>query len=338
MTSRCGPGGVVPELREVIVLGANDPGDALLDVGGRGLAAGGHELPHEVGQLLGAVRVPAGHLEEPVEAFVGDALARRGEALAEEGRERRRRDRPDLELLRTAPERLVPVVEDPLEQVPLAAQVDVAHLGLGLEDGAHQVREPLVEGDDLLELVEDDHHAPLALGGQLAEQLEQPLDRVVDVGPAAADLEAEAQRAVARVDLDRRPDAQAAEELGRTLERLTDRRGDVRVDRLRQRRRQALLRRRLHQVAVADQRLATHRLLCSAQHQRRLAVPAWGVDEHVLPVAHVGDELAELVLPVGERFVEGEVAEGEGIGGVLIHESIMASEIEIRLPRTAPIW
>ena len=219
----------------------------------------------------------------------------------------------------------------------LLPEVDVAHLGLGLEDGAHQVREPLVERDDLLELVEDDHHAPLALGGQLAEQLEQPLDRVVDVGPAATDLEAEAQRAVARVDLDRRPDAQAAEELGRTLERLTDGRGDVGVDRLRQRRRQALLRRRHHQVAVADQHLPTHRLLCSAQHQRRLAVPAWGVDEHVLPVAHVGDELAELVLPVGEGFVEGEVAEGEGIGGVLIHKGIMASEIEIRVSlRTAP--
>ena len=62
-----GPGGVVPELREVIVLGADDPGDALLDVGRRGLAAGRHELPNEVGQLLGAIRVPGGHLEEPVE-------------------------------------------------------------------------------------------------------------------------------------------------------------------------------------------------------------------------------------------------------------------------------
>src|SRR5581483_12184035 len=114
----------------------------------------------------------------------------------------------------------VPVVEDALEQVPLAAEVDVAHLRLCLEDGAHQVRELLVDREDLLELVEDDHDAALALGRELAEQLEQALDRVVDVAAAPARMEGEPQRAVARVDLDRRPDAEPAEELRRPLDRV----------------------------------------------------------------------------------------------------------------------
>jgi hypothetical protein len=151
--------------------------------------------------------------------------------------------------------------------VALAAQVDVAHLGLSLEDGAQQVREALVEREDLLELVEDDHDAAPPLRRELAEQLEQPLDRVVDVLLPPTGLEAEAQAAVGRIDIHDRDDPKPAEEVRRPLERLADGRGDVCVNRLRERGCEALLRRRLHQVAVADERLLLQSLLGGAEHQ-----------------------------------------------------------------------
>ena len=138
-------------------------------------------------------------------------------------------------------------------------------LRLRLEDGPHQVREAPVERDDLLELVEDDHDAPLALGRELAEQLEQALDRVVDVRRPPACLEGEAERPVVGVDLHRRPDPQAAEEIGSALDHLPDRRVDVRVDRLRESGCESLLRRRPHQVAVADEHPARARALCVAR-------------------------------------------------------------------------
>src|SRR5689334_18180655 len=127
--------------------------------------------------------------EEAVDGLVGDRLAARLEPLHEEALELDRRDHPDLELLRAAPERLVLVLEDPLEQMPLAPQVDVADLGLRLKDGAHEVGVALVEGEDLLELVEDDHDAPLSLGRELAELLEELLDRLVEVALAPAGCE-----------------------------------------------------------------------------------------------------------------------------------------------------
>ena len=99
----------------------------------------------------------------------------------------------------------------------------MAHLGLRLEDGAHQVRETLVERQDLLELVEDHHDAPLPLGRQLPEQLEQTLDRLVDVLAPAPRLEAEPQAPVRRIDLHRRLHAEAAEEVDGTFEGVLDR-------------------------------------------------------------------------------------------------------------------
>ena len=64
-------------------------------------------------------------------------------------------------------------------------------LGLLLEDGPHQLREIGVDVDNLLELVEDEDDLALALGGQLAGQLEQALDRRVDVLLRVARVEAE---------------------------------------------------------------------------------------------------------------------------------------------------
>src|SRR5207244_12172515 len=117
-------------------------------------------------------------------------------------------------------------------------------------------------------------------------------------------LEAEAEAAVARIDLEGRPDPEAAEEVGRALEAALGRRRDLCVDRLGERRREAFLRRRLHQVAIADERLLPDRILGGPQHERRLAVAAGGVDEDVLTVAHGRRKLAQTPLPVGERLVE----------------------------------
>ena len=135
-------------------------------------------------------------LEEPVQGLVADAPVRCLEPLADEAAELCRVDQPDLDPLRAPPERLVLVVEDPVEQMTLAAQVDVPDLRLCLEDGPHQVRVLGIEREDLLELVEDDCDPALALGGELSRQREQVFDRVVDRRAAAGRLEAETQRAV----------------------------------------------------------------------------------------------------------------------------------------------
>ena len=58
-------------------------------------------------------------------------------------------------------------------------------LGLLLEDRAHQPRQPRVDVDDLLELVEHERDLALAVGAELGRQLEQALDRRVDVLGAA---------------------------------------------------------------------------------------------------------------------------------------------------------
>ena len=58
-------------------------------------------------------------------------------------------------------------------------------LRLLLEHRPHQPRQPRVDVDDLLELVEHERDLALAVGAELARQLEQPLDRRVDVLGAA---------------------------------------------------------------------------------------------------------------------------------------------------------
>ena len=65
------------------------------------------------------------------------------------------------------------------------------HLGLRLEDGAHEPRQVRVDVDDLLELVEDERDLPAALRGELARQLEQALERCVEVLRLPPGLEAE---------------------------------------------------------------------------------------------------------------------------------------------------
>jgi len=67
----------------------------------------------------------------------------------------------------------------------------VRDLGLALEDRAHQLGQARVDLDDLLEFVEHEQDLALAVGGELARELEQPPDRGVDVLAALADVEGE---------------------------------------------------------------------------------------------------------------------------------------------------
>jgi hypothetical protein len=158
--------------------------------------------------------------EEAGEGGISDLAARLLESCADEGGELVGRDHPDLHPSGAAPEGLVAVAEDPVEDVTAAPEIDVAHLALALEDRAHHVREVLVEAQDLLELVEDEDHAPLAFDRQLGRELEEPLDRLVDVGPAPGALEPEAKRSVDRVDLDRRENTQSAKQVRGALDRV----------------------------------------------------------------------------------------------------------------------
>ena len=95
----------------------------------------------------------------------------------------------------------------------LATQVDVGDVRLGLEHRTHERGEVWVELEDLLELVKDDAAAPVAFRRQLRGELEELLQRRVDVVLRVAGPEAEAERAVHRVDGHHRDDPQAAEDL-----------------------------------------------------------------------------------------------------------------------------
>ena len=173
--------GVVPDPGEVVVLGAEHLCQRPLDVCQVGEVPFRNLPPDEVGELLGAVGMPAGGAEKPLEGLLPDPSVRGVEPALDVGAELVRRDHPDLDPLRASPERLVLVVEDRLQDVALAAQVDVGDLGLRLEDRTHQVRKLRVELQHFLELIEDQRRPLLALGADLAGELEELLDRVVDL-------------------------------------------------------------------------------------------------------------------------------------------------------------
>ncbi len=219
-------------------------------------------------------------------------------------------------MLCAAPERLVRVVEELRHQRPPAAEVDVRDVGLRLEDRAHQRRQPRVEPDHLLELVEDERDAAAPFRRELRRQLEQPLQRRVHVLPRMARREAEAERAGVRLDRQHRADAQTAEDLGSAVAHPVERRRHLLVQRLCELRRELLLRRRPHQVDLRDEHLVpTDELLRGPPDEGRLAVAARREDDDVLAVADVRLELAQLRLAVGEALVEGEVAEVERVDG-----------------------
>jgi hypothetical protein len=152
------------------------------------------------------------HREQRVHHLVVDVPVGALELPLQVDGELGRRDQLELEHLRAAVEGLVLVGEEALHHVALAAGVDVRDLGLLLEHRAHQRRQPRVDVGHLLELVEDHDHLALALRGELRRQLEQPLERRVDVLAAVARRKREARLARRRVDGDGRVDAQRRED------------------------------------------------------------------------------------------------------------------------------
>ena len=68
------------------------------------------------------------------------------------------------------------------------------HLRLALEDRAQELRQARVELDDLLELVDDEGRSAAARPSELGGQLEQALERCVDIGPRPPELEGEGER------------------------------------------------------------------------------------------------------------------------------------------------
>jgi hypothetical protein len=220
-----------------------------------------------------------------------------------------RRDEAEFHRPRASPERLVLVVEDPLEHVPRAAEVDVRDLGLRLEDGAHELRQVGVDLDDLLELVEDEGRAPAAFGGELAREREEPLEGRVDVlGTGARGTKSRARPPAGRPS--RRARRKAGENAQRVL-RLEEHRRELVVDRLGELLGELLPRGRGHQVELGDEHASAAQLLDGAQHERRLPVAPRGEDDDVLSVQDVGLELAQPA--VGEGLIEGERAEAEGV-------------------------
>src|SRR5438477_8772762 len=112
-------------------------------------------LPDEVSELLRRVWVTMRAFEDCLHGLVLDCSVGRGEASGDERGELGWIDRAELELLGTAPEGLVRVVEDPLHEVALAPEVNVRHLRLCLEDCPHEPRVVAIDRRDLLELVEN---------------------------------------------------------------------------------------------------------------------------------------------------------------------------------------
>src|SRR4029453_6778604 len=100
----------------------------------------------------------------------------------------------------------------------------------------------------------------------------------------------------------------------RLLARAERRRRDPLVDRLRELLGELLLRRRRHQVDLRRPHALASEVGDGPEHERGLAVAARCEDHHVLPVADVRLQLAQLPLAVGERLVEGGRA---GAGGGL---------------------
>ncbi len=230
----------------------------------RGGLAQWHLLPEEVGQLLRGVGVAAGDLEQLPDSRLLDVTPGSPEPACNEGREGAWLDRPQLDRLRTAPERLVGVAEDLRHDVALAAEVDVRHLGLLLEDRAQEPRQFGIDLHDLLELIEDQRGSPPTCPAELGRQVKQALQRRVDVGVAPAEGEAEPERAVLGVDRDGGLDLQAPKRGEGPLPDPLERRGDLLVDRAGERRRQPLLVRRRHQVDLGHQdALACQRLACA---------------------------------------------------------------------------
>ena len=249
-----------------------------------------------------------------VDVLPGCAEARRDVLAKELGR-----NDTQLKLLRAPPERLVGVVEDALHHVALAAEVQVRDFRLLLEDRAHELRQVGVDVDDLLELVEDHAHPPVPVGPELAGELEEALERRVDVVGPLAGLEPERERAVGRVEGDSGRDSEPAEDARRLLAGAVDDGRDVLVDRLRELLGELLLGRRRHQVDLGDEHAVRDQPLADPPDERGLSVAPRGEDHDVLSALSVRHQLGDLACAIGERVVERECPVAKRVACLLLH-------------------
>src|SRR5581483_10271135 len=157
-------------------------------------------------------------------------------------------------------------------------------------------------------------HALPARCRELRRQLEESLERGVDVRTLVAGAKGEAQVSRLRVDGHHRRDPQAGDDVRHALADSEERFRDLVVDRFCERSCQLLLRRGQHEVHLGHEDLApSDETLRCAPDERRLAVSARREDDDVLAVSHVGRQLCELPLAIGEPGVQGDVAEVEGV-------------------------
>ena len=277
------------------MLGAQDVRERDLDVARMRRVTERHLLPGEVRELLRRVWMSVGELEQPRERVVVDAAVARLEPRAHEGPELVASIRPSsicFALRQNGSWRSLKIAR---EHVAAAAEVDVADLALGLEDGPHHVRQRVVDPDDLLELVEHEHDASVALRGDLcraARAAARSSRRCPSLPRTASNENRTPPSLGSSSTVGLHP--QAADDRPRPLEQPLDGREEVVDDRLRERGGEPHLRRRPHQVAVRDEDVVGEDLLHRAEDERRLPVASRREHDDVLPVAHVGGERGDL--------------------------------------------
>src|SRR5689334_10657810 len=189
-------------------------------------------------------------------------------------------------------------------------------LRLPLKDGAQELGQVGVDRNDLLELVHDQGDAMATRPTQLGGQFEQPLERRVDISRSLGHAEAEGERAIVGVDVDRRLNLQPTKRSEGALAHPLDGGGDLLVDRSREGGGEALLAGRRHQVDLDDEYALRGEGARCPPNERGLAKATGSEDDHVLSVADVVRELAQLRFTVGKSLVEREGAKAEGVGCV----------------------
>ena len=188
--------GVLPDEREVRVLGAQNAFEPDAHVQRRRRRAPVGRLPGEVAELLRRVRVARGHLEHasrrPRRRSACRSTANRS---AMNGANRSGADHAELHLLRAAPERLVLVVEDRAHHVPLRCRGRRAppRAAPGRPRASASGGRGSISTTSWNSSSTSATRAPRSAASSPGS-VEQPLERRVDVGRRPARLEAERDR------------------------------------------------------------------------------------------------------------------------------------------------
>src|SRR6266540_1015478 len=121
------------------------------------------------------MRMTARNRQDAIDGLLVNRNVAGSTALADEHRELGRRNDPERQRACRAIQRLIPIGKDLPHEVLTAAQKDVCDIGLRLKNRAQERRQMLVDVDDLLKLVQNEHDAALALTCDALRQFEQLL-------------------------------------------------------------------------------------------------------------------------------------------------------------------